>query len=258
VGRRLNEPLTNQLDTSEVNINSKIPAIETVDLKKHYIQGGKKLKVLKGINLRVMPGEFLAIMGPSGSGKSTILNMIGALDRPSSGKVSINGIDLSTLNDDELAEFRNKELGFIFQFYNLIPRIDAQTNVELPMSIKGVPITKRKERAKELLSLVGLGKRLDHKPSQLSGGEQQRVAIARALANEPTLILADEVTGDLDTQTGDEIMVLLKEINEEKGATFVLITHDPLVAQKTNRILHIRDGVLKAEKKMNFYSNGGR
>jgi putative ABC transport system ATP-binding protein len=126
------------------------------------------------------------------------------------------------------------------------------------MSIKGVPINKRKERAKELLSLVGLGKRLDHKPSQLSGGEQQRVAIARALANEPTLILADEVTGDLDTQTGDEIMILLKELNEEKGATFVLITHDPLVAQKTNRILHIRDGFLKAEKKMNFYSNGGR
>jgi putative ABC transport system ATP-binding protein len=249
--------LTNQLDTSEITTNSKIPAIETVDLKKHYIQGGKELEVLRGINLKVMPGEFMAIMGPSGSGKSTLLNMIGALDRPSSGKVSIKGVDLSTLNDDELAEFRNKELGFIFQFYNLIPRIDAQTNVELPMSIKGVPINKRKERAKELLSLVGLDKRLDHKPSQLSGGEQQRVAIARALANEPALILADEVTGDLDTQTGDEIMVLLKELNEKKGATFVLITHDPLVAQKTNRILHIRDGVLKADKKMNFYSNGG-
>jgi len=222
--------------------------IETVDLVKTYIQGGRPLEVLKGLSITVEPGEFTAIMGPSGSGKSTLLNMIGALDRPTSGKVYINGVDLSKLNDNRLAELRNKEIGFIFQFFNLIPRMDARGNVELPMAIAGVSRGDRHKRAQLLLELVGLGDRADHKPSQLSGGEQQRVAIARSLANEPNLILADEVTGNLDSTTGDEIMHLLRDLNKEEGKTFILITHDAMVAQNTDRLIQIRDGVIVGDK----------
>jgi putative ABC transport system ATP-binding protein len=222
--------------------------IETVDLVKTYIQGGRPLEVLKGICLSVEPGEFTAIMGPSGSGKSTLLNMIGALDRPTSGKVYINGVDLSELNDNQVAGLRNREIGFIFQFFNLIPRMDAQGNVELPMAIAGVSRSERHKRAQRLLELVGLGDRADHKPSQLSGGEQQRVAIARALSNEPNLILADEVTGNLDSTTGDEIMHLLRDLNKEEGKTFVLITHDAMVAQNTDRLIQLRDGVIVGDK----------
>jgi putative ABC transport system ATP-binding protein len=222
--------------------------IETVDLVKTYIQGGRPLEVLKGLNLTVEPGEFTAIMGPSGSGKSTLLNMIGALDRPTAGKVYINGVDLSKLNDNNLAELRNREIGFIFQFFNLIPRMDAQGNVELPMAIAGVSRGDRHKRAQRLLELVGLGDRADHKPSQLSGGEQQRVAIARALANEPNLILADEVTGNLDSTTGDEIMHLLRDLNKEEGKTFILITHDAMVAQNTDRLIQLRDGIIVGDK----------
>jgi putative ABC transport system ATP-binding protein len=222
--------------------------VETVDLHKTYIQGGRPLEVLKGINLVVEQGEFMAIMGPSGSGKSTLLNMIGALDRPSSGKVLIDGVDLSKLNDNQVADLRNREIGFIFQFFNLIPRMDAQGNIELPMAIAGVPRGARHQRAEELLEIVGLKDRADHKPSQLSGGEQQRVAIARALANEPHLILADELTGNLDSKTGDEIMHLLRRLNKEEGKTFVLITHDPAVGQNTDRLIHLRDGAIIGEK----------
>ena len=223
--------------------------IETVDLVKTYIQGGRPLEVLKGICFTVEPGEFTAIMGPSGSGKSTLLNMIGALDRPTAGKVYINGVDLSGLNDNQVAELRNREIGFIFQFFNLIPRMDAQGNVELPMAIAGVSRSERHKRAQRLLELVGLGDRADHKPSQLSGGEQQRVAIARALSNEPNLILADEVTGNLDSTTGDEIMHLLRDLNKEEGKTFILITHDAMVAQNTDRLIQLRDGVIVGDKK---------
>jgi putative ABC transport system ATP-binding protein len=222
--------------------------IETVDLVKTYIQGGRPLEVLKGICLTVEPGEFTAIMGPSGSGKSTLLNMIGALDRPTAGKVYINGVDLSKLNDNQLAELRNREIGFIFQFFNLIPRMDARGNVELPMAIAGVSRIERHKRAHRLLELVGLGDRADHKPSQLSGGEQQRVAIARALANEPNLILADELTGNLDSTTGDEIMHLLRQLNKEEGKTFILITHDAMVGQNTDRLIQLRDGVMVGDK----------
>jgi len=224
--------------------------IETVDLVKTYIQGGRPLEVLKGICFTVEPGEFTAIMGPSGSGKSTLLNMIGALDRPTSGKVYINGVDLSKLNDNQAAELRNREIGFIFQFFNLIPRMDARGNVELPMAIAGVSRGQRHRRAIELLDLVGLADRADHKPSQLSGGEQQRVAIARALANEPNLILADEVTGNLDTKTGGEIMHLLKMLNKDEGKTFILITHDPAVGQNTDRLVQLRDGLIIGEKRL--------
>jgi len=224
--------------------------IETLDLTKTYMQGGRPLEVLRGINMSVEEGEFMAIMGPSGSGKSTFLNMIGALDRPTSGKVFINEVDLSKLNDNQVAELRNREIGFIFQFFNLIPRMDARGNVELPMAIAGVSRGQRHRRAIELLDLVGLADRADHKPSQLSGGEQQRVAIARALANEPNLVLADELTGNLDSKTGEEIMHLLRMLNKEEGKTFVLITHDPTVGQNTDRLIQLRDGVIVGEKRI--------
>ena len=222
--------------------------VETVDVTKTYMSGGRPLEVLKGVCLGVEPGEFMAIMGPSGSGKSTLLNMIGALDRPTSGKVFINGTDLSELNDNQIADVRNREIGFIFQFFNLIPRMDAQGNVELPMAIAGVPRGERKKRALNLLNLVGLGDRADHKPSQLSGGEQQRVAIARSLANEPNILLADELTGNLDSRTGEEIMHLLRQLNKEEGKTFILITHDPQVGQNVDRLISFKDGVIEGEK----------
>jgi putative ABC transport system ATP-binding protein len=223
--------------------------VETKDLTKTYISGGRPLDVLKGVDLKVEEGEFMAIMGPSGSGKSTLLNMIGALDRPTSGKVYVNGIDISKLNDNQVADLRNREIGFIFQFFNLIPRMDAQGNVELPMAIAGISRGERHRRAKELLRLVGLADRADHKPSQLSGGEQQRVAIARALANEPNILLADELTGNLDSKTGAEIMRLLRGLNEEEGKTFILITHDPAVGQQTDRLVSLKDGMIEGEKR---------
>ncbi len=223
--------------------------IETRNLVKEYFQGGHPLTVLKNISIRIEKGEFMAIMGPSGSGKSTLLNMLGALDRPTSGTVLINGIDISTLNDNGLADLRNKEIGFIFQQFNLIQRMDALHNVELPLSIGGTAHKQREERAKKLLELVGLGDRLDHRPNQLSGGEQQRVAIARALANDPPLFLCDELTGNLDSKTGQEIIGLLRHLNQEQGKTFVLITHDPNVAQATDRLVELRDGEIAGEKR---------
>ena len=223
--------------------------IETKDLVKEYMQGGRPLRVLNNVNLKIEKGEFMAIMGPSGSGKSTLLNMLGALDRPSSGKVLINGTDISTLNDNQLADLRNREIGFIFQQFNLIQRADALGNVELPLTISGMPHKQRRERAKELLESVGLGDRVDHRPNQLSGGEQQRVAIARAMANDPPLFLCDELTGNLDSKTGQEIMTLLRHLNQDQGKTFVLITHDPNVAQATDRLLMIHDGEIAGEKK---------
>ena len=224
--------------------------IQTVDLRKTYMQGGRPLEVLKGLDLTVEPGEFTAIMGPSGSGKSTLLNMIGALDPPTSGKVYINGVDLSRLSERQVASLRNREIGFIFQFFNLIPRMDALGNVELPLVIEGVARGKRRQRAHELLEMVGLGDRTDHKPSQLSGGEQQRVAIARSLSNDPRLILADELTGNLDSKTGEEIMHLLRKLNKDEGKTFILITHDPTVGQNTDRIVQLRDGVIVGDKRV--------
>ena len=224
-------------------------AIETEDLVKEYRQGENTLRVLDKVNIKIETGEFMAIMGPSGSGKSTLLNMLGALDRPTSGKVVIGGIDIAGLDDNQLANLRNKELGFIFQQFNLITRMNALDNVEVPLSISGISRSKRRERAKDLLKQVGLESRLDHKPTQLSGGEQQRVAIARALANDPNIFLCDEVTGNLDSKTGQEIIVFLREINKERKKTFVLVTHDPNVAQSTDRLLMIRDGKVEGEKR---------
>ena len=230
-------------------INGDPPVIETQNLRKTYQQGGRPLEVLKGVDLEVSPGEFTAIMGPSGSGKSTLLNMIGALDRPTSGNVFINGVDLNHLNDKEVAGLRNREIGFIFQFFNLIPRMDAISNVELPMAISGKGRGERRKRAEELLNLVGLGNRTDHKPSQLSGGEQQRVAIARSLANDPNLVLADELTGNLDSKTGEEVMHLLRMLNKEEGKTFVFITHDQEVGRRTDRIILFKDGLMMEENR---------
>jgi putative ABC transport system ATP-binding protein len=230
-------------------INGDPPVIETQNLRKTYQQGGRPLEVLKGVDLEVSPGEFIAIMGPSGSGKSTLLNMIGALDRPTSGNVFINSVDLNHLNDNEVATLRNREIGFIFQFFNLIPRMDAISNVELPMAISGKGRGERRKRAEELLNLVGLGNRTDHKPSQLSGGEQQRVAIARSLANDPNLVLADELTGNLDSKTGEEVMHLLRMLNKEEGKTFVFITHDQEVGRRTDRIILFKDGLMMEENR---------
>ena len=217
---------------------------------KEYLQGESTLRVLNNVDMQIKEGEFMAVMGPSGSGKSTLLNMIGALDKPTSGKVLIRGTDLSTLDDNQLADLRNKEIGFIFQFFNLISRMNALKNVELPMAIAGKSRSERRKRAEELLTLVGLEKRMDHRPTQLSGGEQQRVAIARSLTNDPSVLLCDEVTGNLDTSTGDDIMELLKNLNKEQGKTFVLITHDPQVGQATERLIQLRDGEIVGEKRL--------
>lgn len=224
--------------------------IETVDLVKEYPQGETSLRVLKGINMKVEEGDFMAIMGPSGSGKSTLLNMIGALDKPTSGTVLIRGVDISTLSDNQLADLRSKEIGFVFQFFNLISRMKALGNVALPMAIAGVPRSERRERAAKLLEMVGLGERMHHRPTELSGGEQQRVAIARALVNDPAVVLCDEVTGNLDSGTGDDIMQLMRTLNNEEGKTFVLITHDPVVAQSTDRLVTLHDGEIIGEKRV--------
>jgi putative ABC transport system ATP-binding protein len=224
--------------------------METVGLEKEYPQGDSVLRVLKGIDIKIVEGEFMAIMGPSGSGKSTLLNMLGALDKPTAGKIFVHGTDLDMLNDNELADLRNKEIGFVFQFFNLIPRLNALNNVALPIAIAGVPPRERRERAGKLLELVGLEERMDHKPSELSGGEQQRVAIARALVNEPSVLLCDEVTGNLDSKTGFEVMELLLSLNREQGKTFILITHDPNVAQMAQRLVQLQDGIIIGEKKL--------
>jgi putative ABC transport system ATP-binding protein len=222
--------------------------INTIDLVKVYKVGHLEFPALRGINLKVKKGEFISIVGPSGSGKSTLLNMLGALDRPTSGYVFIDGINIFSLNDNQLAEFRNSKIGFVFQAYNLIPRATAIKNVELPMIVKGIPKAERFKRAYELLKRVGLEDKIYRKPLELSGGEQQRVAIARALVNQPSIVLADEPTGNIDSKAGYEIVNLLKEINSEFGTTFIIVTHNPEVANATERIIHIRDGKIYKEE----------
>lgn len=223
-------------------------AIELVDLKKIFIMGKMvKVHALRGVNLKVRNGEIVSIVGPSGSGKSTILNLLGALDRPTSGKIIIDGINIARLKDEALSRFRNRKIGFIFQSYNLINRSTVTKNVELPAIIRGIPKTIRRRRAIELLDLVGLRGKANRKPTELSGGEQQRVAIARALINQPTFILADEPTGNLDSKTGQEIGNLLLRVNEERKTTIVIVTHNVELAEKSERILHLRDGIVEKE-----------
>ncbi len=215
--------------------------VETRDLVKVYGDGAE-VRALDGVNMRITQGEFVSVMGPSGSGKSTLLNMIGALDRPTDGQVLVNGRSLAKVRD--LDTFRARTVGFIFQLHNLIPTLTSRENVEVPM--RGQPMGKghgkRRRRAEELLGLVGLADRMHHLPNQLSGGERQRVAIARSLANEPALVLADEPTGDLDSQSGAEVIALMHRLNHELGTTLIVVTHDPAVARRTDRILVMRDG----------------
>lgn len=222
---------------------------ELKEVSKTYRLGGAEVHALKDVNLRVAKGEFVAIEGPSGSGKSTLLHVTGCLDRPTSGKVLIEGADVSNLRDTERACIRREKIGFVFQFFYLVPMLSALENVELPMVFANAPRSERRARAKELLELVGLGGRLHHRPAELSGGERQRVAIARAMSNDPLLILADEPTGNLDTKTGKEIMRLFVKLNE-MGRTIVVVTHDPVISAYADRILHLKDGSIVKERAM--------
>lgn len=221
--------------------------IVTNDLWKTYIMGEQEVHALRGVNLRIQRNEYTAIMGPSGSGKSTLMNLIGCLDSPSQGSYCLNGHDVSRLTDDELARIRNKEIGFVFQTFNLLARASALHNVELPLIYNGTPAAERIERAKFVLESVGLGSRMDHKPNEMSGGQRQRVAIARALVNSPSIILADEPTGNLDSKTSIEIMNLFEELHRQ-GNTIVLVTHEPDIAEHANRVVTIRDGVIASDK----------
>lgn len=216
--------------------------IQLIGLKKTYFLPKVTIAVLKGIDLEVMEREFVAIMGPSGSGKSTLLNIIGCLDRPTEGKYLFMGIDINNKTDNELAEIRNKKIGFVFQSFNLLPRLQAWKNVEMPLIYSGIGQKERKEKAFEMLKRVGLLDRAEHKPSELSGGEQQRIAIARALINNPSVILADEPTGNLDSRSGKEIMEIFKSLNEE-GVTIIMVTHEMDIASVAKRIVTIKDGV---------------
>jgi putative ABC transport system ATP-binding protein len=222
------------------------PVVETADLKKTYILGKVPVNALRGVNLKVEKGDFLAILGPSGSGKSTLLNMIGALDKPTEGKVFIDGVDVSTLSDNQLADLR-RSIGFVFQFFNLIPRLNAIGNVELTLSIAGLGKNARRKRAEELLETVGLKERMKHKSAELSGGERQRVAIARALANNPRFLLMDEPTGNIDSKTAKEIIGLVKRLNKNEGVTIIMITHDQQLASQAKRIVKMLDGSIIKE-----------
>lgn len=221
--------------------------IKLRDVWKIYQMGDVEVKALRGLTLDVERGEYMAIMGPSGSGKSTAMNMIGCLDTPTRGEVYLDGRDISTLEESDLAQIRGKKIGFVFQKFNLIQTLTALENVTLPLMFQGVNEVTRNERGAELLTMVGLGDRLHHAPNELSGGQQQRVAIARALANEPEVVLADEPTGNLDSKTGASVMKLLENLQQEKGVTIILVTHDPKVAERAERTVHLKDGQLEGE-----------
>ena len=227
-----------------------MPLIDVKNIKKSYLVGDMNLNILKGISLEVERGEFVAIMGPSGSGKSTFMNILGCLDKPTSGRYVLDGVDVSKMKPDQLAEIRNKKIGFVFQGFNLLSRTSAVENVELPMIYAGVPAEERFERAKKALEKVGLKERMFHQPSQLSGGQQQRVAIARAIVNEAPIIFADEPTGNLDTKMSIEIMRLFLKLNEELGRTIILVTHEEDIAQYSKRILRVVDGEIHSDEKV--------
>tara|TARA_B100001093_G_C26727683_1_gene970719 strand:+ start:534 stop:1214 length:681 start_codon:yes stop_codon:yes gene_type:complete len=225
-----------------------MPIIKTINLKKEYTVGTQTVRALRGINLSLEQGEFMAIMGPSGSGKTTLMNIIGCLDTPSCGSYELNGISVDSLEDDELANIRNKEIGFVFQSFNLLAKNSTLDNVMLPLKYAGLNKKEAIIKAKEVIEKVGLIDRLDHTPAELSGGQQQRVAIARALVNNPSIVFADEPTGNLDSKTGDEVMELFKELNSN-GQTIILITHEDSIAQQSNRVITIMDGLIKSDNR---------
>jgi len=227
--------------------------IRTEDLTKNYKMGQSVVHALRSVNLVINKGEFMSIVGPSGSGKTTLLNLIGAFDRPTSGKVLLDGVDLTRVPERKLYEVRRNKIGFIFQHFHLIPTLTTLENVLIPV----IPIkdnARFRERAKELFSIVGLEERMNHKPNQLSGGEQQRVAICRALINDPEVLLCDEITGELDTVTGEKIVHLLREINQQRGVTVLLVTHDPKIASESDRIVTLTDGKVASDRTLKFYA----
>jgi putative ABC transport system ATP-binding protein len=223
--------------------------IRTYDLWKTYVMGDQEINAVSGVDIEIKRGEYVAIMGPSGSGKSTLMNLIGCLDTPSRGQYYINGNLVSEMSDDELARIRNKEIGFVFQTFNLLPRATSLHNVELPLIYSGMPSNERLERAKMAMRAVDLEKRMYHKPNELSGGQRQRVAVARALVNNPSILLADEPTGNLDTATGNEIMALFERLYQQ-GNTIVLVTHEHDIALHAHRIIHVRDGKVEKDEKI--------
>ena len=222
-------------------------AVRAENLHKSFVLGSNAVGALRGVDFSIAKGEFVAVMGPSGCGKTTLLNLVGGINIPSHESVWIDRVEISRLSDDELTDLRRDRLGYVFQFYNLIPTLTARENVETPMQFRGKSKSERRERAAALLSRVGLGDRADHKPSELSGGEQQRVAIARALANDPALVLLDEPTGDLDTATGKEILGLLQKLNKEEKVTLMVATHDAAVAAISSRVVRLRDGKIESD-----------
>jgi len=245
----LKNPFRNHPPNGDVYVmNEQENIIEIHDLKKSYDKG--KIKALNGINLEIKKGEFISIMGPSGSGKSTLMNILGCLDKPTSGSYKLDGVSVGELNRDQLAAIRNKKIGFVFQQFNLLARTTATENVELPLMYTNTPARERRELAMKSLSAVGLAGREDYRPSQLSGGQQQRVAIARSLVNNPKIILADEPTGALDSRTSIEILAIFQRLNREEGITMIVVTHDPDVATYANRNLHFKDGKLMKDERI--------
>jgi putative ABC transport system ATP-binding protein len=235
----------------EKNMSAKnVPVVEAIDVKKTYMLGKVPVEALRGVNLKVASGDFVSILGPSGSGKSTMLNLIGALDKPTAGTLLIDGVDIGKLNDNQLAEIRVK-IGFVFQFFNLIPRLTARDNVELAMSIANVGKAQRRKHAVELLETVGLKDRINHKPAELSGGQQQRVAIARALANNPKFLLLDEPTGNVDSKTASEVLSLIKKLNVENHVSIIMVTHDQHLAREARRTVQMFDGEITSDVMVN-------